>query len=96
MQRNTPLNINFTEKLVENLHESQNSWKIVEKNFSDFYQQHQYIESIKKTREQTTQSEIKNKLNPKSLNDEGNDAALAQDVQSKNPINESENVVENL
>lgn len=44
---NTPLNINFTEKLVENLHESQNSWRIVENNFKDFYEKHQLLEQFK-------------------------------------------------
>jgi hypothetical protein len=33
---NTPFNLNFTEKLIENLYESSNSWKLVSDKFESF------------------------------------------------------------
>ena len=42
---NTPLNLNFTEKLLENLYESQNSWNLVNEKFEAFKVQYEIMQS---------------------------------------------------
>lgn len=46
---NSPLNLNFTEKLVENLYESQKYWQIVNERFEVFKQDQ---ESLQKNRDE--------------------------------------------
>ena len=46
---NSPLNLNFTEKLVENLYESQKYWQIVNERFEVFKQDQ---ESLQKSRDE--------------------------------------------
>ena len=47
---NTPFNLNFTEKLIENLYESQKSWTLVNDKFEAFKLQYSLMADRKQMR----------------------------------------------